>query len=99
MNNGTIWGHGGYPGPDYSATALHQIGVDTREAIAQRDYSRDFMQLTEEQRAAVSAMAARALKLNHYATNTGTLKLDAPDTHAKRQQLKHWQDSFLQPQT
>src|SRR3546814_3185359 len=48
MNNGTIWGHGGYLGPDYSATALHQIGVDTRDAIAQRDYSRDFMQLTEE---------------------------------------------------
>src|SRR3546814_17527932 len=37
MNNGTIWGHGGYLGPDSSATALHQIGVDTREAIAQRD--------------------------------------------------------------
>ena len=26
MDNGTIWGHGAYLGPDYSAEALHRIG-------------------------------------------------------------------------
>src|SRR6187200_2546686 len=25
MNNGSIWGHGAYLGPDYSAEALHQM--------------------------------------------------------------------------
>src|SRR3546814_12413401 len=49
--------------------------------------------------AAVSAMAARALKLNHYDPDTGILKLTAPEAHAYRQQLKHWTDYFLHPET
>ena len=35
MANGSIWGHGAYLGPDYSAQALHRMGEDTAEAIAQ----------------------------------------------------------------
>jgi nitric oxide reductase subunit B len=27
MNNGSIWGHGAYLGPDYSAEALHRFGT------------------------------------------------------------------------
>ena len=33
MDNGTIWGHGAYLGPDYSAEALHRIGDDTVDGI------------------------------------------------------------------
>src|SRR3546814_4855457 len=44
-------------------------------------------------------MAARALKLNHYDPATGILKLTAPEAHAYRQQLKHWTDYFLHPET
>ena len=38
MDNGSIWGHGAYLGPDYSAEALHRIGEDTAAAIAQQQY-------------------------------------------------------------
>ena len=38
MANGSIWGHGGYLGPDYSAIALHRIGEDTAAAIAQEHF-------------------------------------------------------------
>ncbi len=38
MANGSIWGHGAYLGPDYSADALHRIGEDTAAAIAQQQY-------------------------------------------------------------
>ena len=38
MDNGSIWGHGAYLGPDYSAEALHRMGEDTTEAIAQQQY-------------------------------------------------------------
>lgn len=34
MDNGSIWGHGAYLGPDYSAQALHRIGQDTAAALA-----------------------------------------------------------------
>ena len=32
MDNGSIWGHGAYLGPDYSAEALHRMGEDTAAA-------------------------------------------------------------------
>jgi nitric oxide reductase subunit B len=31
MDNGTIWGHGAYLGPDFSAAYLHQLALDTKD--------------------------------------------------------------------
>src|SRR6185295_3038936 len=35
MDNGTIWGHGGYLGPDFSAQYLHDWALDIAERGAQ----------------------------------------------------------------
>lgn len=99
MDNGSIWGHGAYLGPDFSATALHQIGLDTREALAQRDYSKDYAQLTDEQQTAVAAMAASTLRINRYDAATGSLRLSAPEAQAYRQQQRHWTEYFQHPET
>ncbi len=45
MDNGTIWGHGAYLGPDYSANALHDIGDDTAAALAQQQYGKPVAEL------------------------------------------------------
>src|SRR5512136_2084527 len=34
MENGTIWGHGAYLGPDFSAAYLHTLSMDAAETIA-----------------------------------------------------------------
>ena len=36
MQNGSIWGHGSYLGPDFSATYLHELAVDAGNAIARQ---------------------------------------------------------------
>lgn len=33
MENGSIWGHGAYLGPDFSAQYLHTLGLDTARAL------------------------------------------------------------------
>ncbi len=40
MENGTVWGHGAYLGPDFSAAYLHTLGVDAAEAQAQKLFGR-----------------------------------------------------------
>ena len=40
MDNGTIWGHGGYLGPDFSAQSLHMLALDLADRIA-RERLRD----------------------------------------------------------
>ena len=51
MDNGSIWGHGAYLGPDYSAAALHWMGQDTAAALAQTQFDKPLAQLDPLQRA------------------------------------------------
>ena len=36
MENGTIWGHGAYLGPDFSADYLHTLALDAEKTVAER---------------------------------------------------------------
>jgi nitric oxide reductase subunit B len=36
MENGTIWGHGAYLGPDFSAEYLHTLALDAGTTVAER---------------------------------------------------------------
>lgn len=98
MNNGSIWGHGAYLGPDYSAEALHRIGEDTAEATAQQQYQQPLAALAPGQRAAVRAETAVNLKTNRYDAANDTLHLTAPEAAAYRQQIPYWTDYFLHPE-
>ncbi|MEO6031439.1 MAG: hypothetical protein ABIP61_05990 [Burkholderiaceae bacterium] len=97
MANGSIWGHGAYLGPDYSATALHLIGMDTAAAIAQQQHGQPLASLTPSQQAAVQAETAVDLKTNRYDAATGTLLFTAPQALAYQQQLNHWTEYFHDP--
>lgn len=97
MANGSIWGHGAYLGPDYSAEALHRMGVDTAEAIAQHTYRQPLAALAASQQAAIRAETALMLKTNRYDAATATLQLTAPETAAYRQQIDYWIEYFKEP--
>lgn len=97
MDNGSIWGHGAYLGPDYSAEALHRMGVDTAETIAQHTYQQPLAALTGPQQAAIRAETALVLKTNRYDAATATLHLTAPETTAYRRQIDYWTDYFKEP--
>jgi len=98
MNNGSIWGHGAYLGPDYSAEALHRIGENTATIIAQQQYQQPLSSLTPGQLAAVYAQTAVELKTNHYDAASATLRLTVPETSAYRKQIAYWTDYFLNPE-
>lgn len=97
MNNGTIWGHGAYLGPDYSAEALHRIGEDTAAAVAQQRYGKAVADLTPVELAAVRAEVAILLKTNRYDDASDTLRLTEPESRAYRQQIGFWRDYFREP--
>jgi nitric oxide reductase subunit B len=97
MANGSIWGHGAYLGLDYSAEALHRMGEDTAEAIAQQAHGQPLAALTRFQQAAVRAETSVALKTNRYDPTTATLHLTAPESAAYRQQINYWTDYFKEP--
>ncbi|MEO6422862.1 MAG: hypothetical protein ABIR84_09345, partial [Candidatus Nitrotoga sp.] len=97
MDNGSIWGHGAYVGPDYAAEALHRMGDDTAEAIAQQRYQQPLAELPRSQQAAIHAETAVTLKTNRYNATTATLHLTAPQTASYRQQIGYWTEYFRDP--
>jgi nitric oxide reductase subunit B len=75
MDNGTVWGHGGYLGPDFSATVLHHWALDLAGRRAQARFAKTYDTLSDEERAAIDGEVASLLKTNRYDPATGTLTL------------------------
>ena len=55
MEHGTLWGHGAYLGPDYSAEYLHRLSEITRDTIATEKYGELFAQLSPDEQSVAAA--------------------------------------------
>src|SRR5215510_14863180 len=73
MEHGTLWGHGAYLGPDYSAEYLHRTVEIARDTLAQERYARSFGDLKEPEASDVGDSVRRELKQNRYDAATGVL--------------------------
>lgn len=97
MENGSIWGHGAYLGPDYSAEYLHTLALDAREAISKDRFRREFAQLTEIERGAVQVEVQELLKQNRYESKTDTLVFTKPELLSYQKQITKWTEHFSGP--
>src|ERR1022692_2627627 len=66
MEHGSLWGHGAYLGPDYSAEYLHRLSEVTLNTIAAERYGKPFAQLSPDERSIASARTMTLLKENRY---------------------------------
>ena len=96
MENGTIWGHGAYLGPDFSAAYLHAVVEDAREHIAAQQ-GRPWPTLAPAGQAAVDASVRVLLKHNGYDDRTRTLTLSDVEAASYPRQIAQWQNYFAQP--
>jgi len=94
MEHGTLWGHGAYLGPDYSAEYLHRLSEVTRDTIATEKYGKLFAQLSSDQQSVASARTITELKENRYEPASRTLRLSSGEVAAYRTQLREWSDYF-----
>ncbi|HZO80082.1 MAG TPA: cbb3-type cytochrome c oxidase subunit I [Candidatus Binataceae bacterium] len=99
MENGTIWGHGAYLGPDFSALYLHRLALEARTTIVRRRGAITYAALRPEERGIVRTDVARLLKENRYDPQTGTLRLTEVEVDSFRTQLAQWTDYFRDPAT
>jgi nitric oxide reductase subunit B len=90
MEHGTLWGHGAYLGPDYSAEYLHRLAEITRDTIATRRFGQAFARLSPEERSAATAETAATLKANRYTPTTGTLVFTPGEAASLRIQQEEW---------
>jgi nitric oxide reductase subunit B len=89
MQFGTLFGHGAYLGPDFTAQTLHRAVVDMVGFYAQQG-----VPLREAE-----ARVTRELKANAYDAGSGTLRYTAGQTHAFKQAVEFYHDWFGSPAT
>ena len=97
MANGSIWGHGAYLGPDFSAAALHRMGNAAAAALAWQQFQQPLAAVTLSQQAAIHAETAMALKTNRYDAASGVLRFTAPQVAAYREEIVYWTNYFHHP--
>jgi len=97
MDNGTIWGHGGYLGPDFSAQTLHGLAMHLAGQFAQTRFQTAYANLRETEKAAVDAAVASAFKTNRYDAASGALTLPEDGQAAFDEQVAYWTRYFADP--
>jgi len=99
MENGTIWGHGAYLGPDFSAEYLHTLAGDVREALAQQRYRTTASALGGPEREAIDADTAALLQGNRYDATSKALAFSAAEMASYLKQVDKWTRYFRDPTT
>lgn len=97
MENGSIWGHGAYLGPDFSAEYLHALAVDVRQRLAHERYGRAWGELSPSERSHITADVERLLKENRYDPETRTLSWTEAEVASFRTQVTRWTNYFSAP--
>ncbi len=91
---GTVWGHGSYVAPDWSADWLH------REALAYRDirtlaiHGASYEHLTRTQQGAVDAAVREETRTNTYDPASNTITVSPERARAIEQVARHYEQLF-----
>lgn len=72
---GSIFGHGAYVAPDWTADYLHRESVFILDRWAQQSGAKDFHSLPTEQKAALQARLEEAFRTNTYDAQTRTVTI------------------------
>src|SRR5512140_22492 len=101
QQTGSIWGHGAYLAPDWSADALHRVGLVTAglrrgldPAAAARFGQADLTALAAGERGRVEAEVAEELRQNRYDPATDTLTLSPGQAAAFPALVDHYTALF-----
>ena len=74
---GTVWGHGAYQAPDWSADWLHREAVFILNRMAQQTDSAGYDQLSEDRKASLKVRLQQELRPNTYDAASGVLTVSA----------------------
>ncbi|WP_199536019.1 nitric-oxide reductase large subunit [Dyella solisilvae] len=91
---GTVWGHGSYVAPDWSADWLHREALALRERLAEEHYGRPYAEIGADATASVDAQVKSTLRTNTYDAASDTITVDNDRAAAMAQVADHYKGLF-----
>lgn len=92
---GSIWGHGAYVAPDWTADWLHREAVFILDKWSNADFGKPYDGLNEEQQSALVARLKKEVRTNTYAKESGTLTVSAIRKEAMDSNSAHYRSLFM----
>ena len=94
MEVGSIWGHGSYVAPDWSADWIHREAVFMLDLWAKKDFNKKYDDLDVENKAAIKARLIKDIKTNTYNSATKTIIISQERVAAINNNIQHFSDIF-----
>ena len=94
MQLGSIWGHGGYVAPDWSADWVHREALALLDLRSRRRESAAFNELDGAQQAALIGELRQTIRRNTYDPATATITLDEDRIAAVSNVAAHYESLF-----
>lgn len=99
MEVGSVWGHGSYVAPDWTADWLHREAVFILDRWAKSDFGTEFEKLDNEKQSQLSGRLATLLRANTYDPATQTVTVAPVRADAFESNLAHYSDVFANGKT
>jgi len=94
MQVGSIWGHGSYVAPDWTAEYLHRESVFILDDMSRKEFGKDYSGVTSEQQAMMRQRLQNMVRDNRVDEATGNLVVDDVRQRAFEANLAYYSDIF-----
>jgi len=99
MQVGSIWGHGSYVAPDWTADWLHREAVFILDHWSNDEFGAGYETLGAEQQAQLSGRLAKLMRTNTFDPATGTITIEPIRAAAFEANVAHYSDIFSNGKT
>ncbi|MDO5285223.1 MAG: nitric-oxide reductase large subunit [Actinomycetia bacterium] len=93
---GSVWGHGAYVAPDWTADWLHRESVFILDRMAREQGAASYDALPPDQQAAAKARLKQVLRTNTYEASSATITISADRVAAYQANSEHYAAIFAQ---
>ncbi len=94
MQLGSIWGHGSYVAPDWTADWVHREAVEMLDLWARREAGAGYATLTADRQAGLAGRLPDSIRRNTYDAATGLITLDADRVASISRVSEHYESLF-----
>lgn len=95
METGSIWGHGSYVAPDWSADWLHREAMFVLNFWALDKFKLKYDQLSDENKAMLKARLKDMYRQNTFSKTEDLIKIDSVRALAINANILHYEDVFI----
>ncbi|RLJ96425.1 nitric-oxide reductase large subunit [Tenacibaculum discolor] len=94
MEVGSIWGHGSYVAPDWTADWIHKEAVYLLDYWAKKDFNKNYDALDEENKAALKARLVKNIRTNTFNEKDQSITISKERKEAIEANAAHYANIF-----